>query len=114
SVDKAADGDLLRIIGPTGALTLSIGIDPTGVHLVLEAATLSIRASGDLSLVAERLDLTGRKGVRLHSEADGIVSCAGELRVEAAAETIVATKGDIGLQANDDVRLEGERIYLNS
>ena len=46
SVDKAADGDLLRIIGPTGALALSIGIDPTGVHVVLEAATLNLYFEG--------------------------------------------------------------------
>ena len=90
-------------------------------HLELEggfsAATdasrekLTITAPGGEVLL--RLTFSA-EGARLElDQPDLTLSVAGRLRLEGETVAVRARRGDVELEANDDVRLRGERIRLN-
>jgi len=104
-IEPAADGHHLRLIGPTGGQSLEIIVTPQGPVLRLGSG-LRIELAGALSVDAERLALHGRNGVTLSS--------GGEVSIEAATHlTAKADLGDVRVKANDDLRLDGERILMN-
>ena len=66
---------------------------------------LSLKTDGDLALSARRIDLNATEGMSL--------TTAGDLKTTGRTQTIVADLGDVKLKANDDVRLNGERVLVN-
>lgn len=76
-----------------------------------EARSLTITAPGGDVLL--RLLLT-TEGARLELEQpDLTLSVAGRLQLEGDTVAVRARRGDVQLEASDDVRLRGERIRLN-
>jgi uncharacterized protein (DUF2345 family) len=77
---------------------------------------------GDLRLVVPQTLSIEAKQIDLVSDGDLSLRAGGEIRLESAFETKVqahsvgirAKLGDVKIDANDDVRLEGERIRMNS
>ena len=111
-LQRTAAGGILRLFGRDGAAPLTVEITAAGPVLRLGSG-LAILADGALSLAADTIELSARRGVRIAS-GDGIELCAaGELRAEAAGQSLIARQGDVVVRANDDVRLNGERIKLN-
>lgn len=104
-IEPAADGHHLRLIGPAGAQSLEIIVTAQGPVLRLGSG-LRIELAGVLSVDAERVALHGRNGVALTSGA--------EVTVDATTHLIARTElGDVKIKANDDLRLDGERILMN-
>ena len=104
-IEPAADGHHLRLIGPAGAQSLEIVVTSQGPVLRLGSG-LRIELTGELAVDAERVALHGRSGVALTS--------GGEVAITAA--THLSAKADLGevrVKANDDLRLDGERILMN-
>lgn len=122
AIQQQPGGDTLAVHAPDGELCVSISLTPEGPHVELRACSLNIAAEGDLRLGANRLtieaasDLTVRAGGDLHQEAGGDVRVAaqGSFRSAAFDQRHEATTGNLELEANDDVSLEGERVRLNS
>ncbi len=79
-----------------------------GDELVLDClgGRTRLRSQGALALEAEQLSLSATQDLRLHS--------GGALTLEAATVQVQALRGDVCLTANDDVRLEGERVRMNA
>jgi hypothetical protein len=96
--ESAADSRL-DVYAPAGGIILRMRLLPEGPVLEIEGVSLSVATRGDLRLSAERLLLTAR--------GDAEIACGGNL-------TLRAETGDVRIKANDDVRLDGERIALNS
>lgn len=105
--------DVLRVEGEDGRLHVEVVVTESGARLELGGADVRIRSSGDLSLDAERVSITGRERVTVRSEGDLDLEVAGVLRSEAHAQRLIARRGDTTIYANDDVRLDGERIRMN-
>ncbi len=103
----------LRITDRNGGLGITISVREDGVILHLERADLAIRADGNLELSAERLHLHGRSGLALSSDGDLEVEASGDITSAGRIQHIKATRGNVNVEANDDVRLEGERVRLN-
>ena len=99
------EGNAVRIVGPGGDLLLTVLLTPSGPVLRFEGARLSLETSGDLALNARHVSIHGREGVRISSE--------GDFESRARIQDITATLGNVNLRANDDVKLDGERILLN-
>lgn len=104
-IEPAADGHHLRIVGPGGGQSVEIVVTPQGPVLRLGSG-LRIELVGDLAVDAERVVLHGRNGVTLTSGAEVAIAAATHL-------TAKADLGDVRVKANDDLRLDGERILMN-
>jgi hypothetical protein len=89
-------------------------IDLRGGHLATrDAEGRSLTITGPSGAVLLRL-IFGLEGVRLELEQpDLTVSVAGRLELEGETVAVRARRGDVQIEANDDVRLRGERIRLN-
>lgn len=88
---------------PRAQLTLQ------GDELVLDCfgGRTRLRMQGALTLEAEQLTLSATKDLRLQSGGDIHLQAEGNLQMQ-------ALRGDVCVTANDDVRLEGERIRMNA
>jgi hypothetical protein len=93
-----ASGAVLRLAGPRVVLEAEGTLDLRCARFEVNAESIALEASGDVSLTAGR----------------GMAFAAGhDASVSAQAVTVAARRGDVALVANDDVALNGERVLLN-
>ncbi len=109
-----ADHQELRLRAPDGRMCLAITLTPAGPIVQVQAAALAVITEGDLRLDAGRLDVRTREGMSLHSDGDVVLSTSTKLTTTAFEQRILSTHGDIRMQANDDIRIDGEIIHLNN
>lgn len=116
------DKRALRIADQHGAIELVIELSETGPIVRARAAALHVETSGALSLACERFELRAREGIRMSSDGDLTASVAGDLDCRASRHAhwegqsvrVRASRGEAQIEATDDVRIDGERILLNS
>ncbi|MFO0553966.1 MAG: hypothetical protein U0271_36640 [Polyangiaceae bacterium] len=96
----------LELKAPDGRVCLRIRLTEAGPELEVEAAALSVVSRGSMSLRAERLSIEAEK--------DLAIKAGGTLTTEGRSQHLSATHGDFHVEANDDVRLDGERVRLNA
>ena len=112
-VSTEGDASVLRIVGADGGVSLTVTVTPEGPVLRFDGMGLRLEATGDLALAARRIALHGEDGVAITTGGDALLSAAGTLTTEGRVQVITAVRGDVSVHANDDVKLEGERIRLN-
>lgn len=112
-LERGPDGDLIQLCDARGRLTLSIQVTDSGPVLRFEGQGLRIQAAGELTLEAEELRLHGRKGLNLTTGGDLALVADGDLASEARIQEIRARLGNVNIEANDDVRIDGERVMVN-
>jgi hypothetical protein len=118
----ALSPERLRIADRSGALELEIDLRAEGPVVRVRAAALELAAEGEVSLSCERFELHAREQLRLVSDGDLQTSVAGDLDCRAAGLAhwegrdvrVRARRGEARLEAHDDVRVDGERVLLNS
>lgn len=99
-------GGTLHLHAPDGTLCLTLHLDAAGPRLEVAAHSVAIVAEKNLQMRCEDLEITAQHSISMI--AGGVIS------TEGFAQVMRARTGDIELKANDDVRVDGERIYLNS
>ena len=117
-----AEGRLLSIADAEGRVELEIELRENGPIVRVRATALHVDTEGELSLGCERFELRARESLRLASDGDFSTSVAGDVDVRAAGQAhfegkgirVRARQGEAQLEAHDDVRIEGERVLLNS
>lgn len=122
SLETGAEGDadLIELRDPEGRLELRLRVTPEGPVLEIDAAALRLCAR-DVTVSCERFAIEADRSVALHSggeivqraEGDLAAQSLGEVRVHGASTELRATLGELRLHANDDVRIDGERVRLN-
>jgi hypothetical protein len=105
--------DLLQIVGPKGCPTVIIRVGESGVSVELAGGPVVLNVEGDLRIEAERLQLHARDGLTLSSGRDAALMVGESLTTTAKRQSVTATRGDVSILANDDVRMDGERIRMN-
>ena len=105
--------ELLHIVSAHGGITLTIQMTEDGPVLRFEGANIKLEATGELAVEADRLALCGRSGVSVTSRGDVNIQTPGDLHSAARRQNITATRGNVNLRANDDVKLNGERVMVN-
>jgi len=95
-LERTETGGVLRLVGRDGAERIELAITEEGPVLRLPAG-LSVVVDGELALTADQLSLHARRALRLTSD----------------QQVDIRSGGDVMLRANDDVKLNGERIDLN-
>lgn len=104
----------LTLRAPDGRMCLTIVLHPDGPIVEVAAASLAVTTAGDLRIDAGRLDVHTREGLSLHSNSDIELHAKAAIATTAFEQRLTATHGDIRVQANDDVRIDGELIHLNA
>jgi uncharacterized protein (DUF2345 family) len=112
-IDQGLQEDRLVITGADGRVSLTITVTDQGPVLHLEGAGLMIRTDGNLAINAKSLAIHGRDGIALTSGGDAHICVDGDLTTRARIQNITAELGNVNVQANDDVRIDGERILMN-
>ena len=96
-----------------GATSLTIRLTAAGPVVELTGASLTLKVDGDLALAARRLMLHGAEEVSISSDADFRMVAGGSLVTQGRRQEVTATHGDVKVYANDDVKMDGERIRMN-
>jgi uncharacterized protein (DUF2345 family) len=112
-LERGAGGDRLSIVGAQGEVRAMIEISADGAVLRLGGDKLTIRAEGALAIDAQRIAIHAREGMALTTGGDLVLQADRDLYSNARAQNITADLGDVKIRANDDVRLNGERVRSN-
>ena len=103
-VVRAADG--------TPRMTLTISASEILLDCVSGATRL--RIAGALTVDADRVELSATHDMALRCGGDLTLAAGGRIDAVAERVSLEATRGDASITANDDVRIEGERIRMNA
>lgn len=112
-LERSPCEDVVSFVGRDGRVSVVIHVTEQGPVLRFEGARLAIQAAGELSLEADHLSLHARKGLRVSSGGNLALHASGDLESTARIQTITADLGNVSLKANDDVKLNGERVLVN-
>lgn len=112
-IRRGDDLDTLELVGRDGKVVFAVEVSERGPVLRFEGPGLTLRAAGDLSLEAETLSLRAEKALSLQSGGDLHIHAEGDLHSSARVQRIQAELGDVSIDANDDVRIDGERVLVN-
>ena len=121
-LDAPQRRDEVRIVAPNGMLCLKIHMEQDGPRIEVAGQDLRVRAEGDLHFDCARFEVNASSDVSLSSGGDITqkargdlnLTAQGDLKSAAFAQEIRATRGDVHVVANDDIRIDGERVRLNS
>ena len=111
-LERTESGGILRLVTADGAQPLEIEVGPNGPLLRLRAG-LGIVVEGTIAVSAQSVALTARDAISMTSGGGITLRAEGDLTSEARDQALIARLGDVAIRANDDVRLNGERIKLN-
>lgn len=111
----------LRIRGVDGDVELEVVLTESGPRLRFKAADIALEADGKVQVDCDEFHVRAASGIIHETDGnmgervagDAVTVVKGDLRVSARTAGVRATRGDVRLKANDDVKLEGERIMLN-
>jgi len=106
--------DILRLTTADNKVCLQIILTPKGPVVELQSASLTLAAQKDIKLTCESLEIETKKELAIKSGGSIKQLAQGPIETEGFSQSIVARRGDVAVKANDDVRIDGERIRLNS
>ncbi len=104
-VTSEQEHDRVVLIGKTGRIELTLEITESGAKVVVDAADLAIRAKNKVAVECDTFEVSARQFVARATQS---------ATIEAPDAAMHATEGDLSLRANDDVKINGERVLLNS
>lgn len=116
TADPARQGahDELVLSAGNGRICLRVTLGPEGPAVSIEAASLSIQSRGAIELSGREVSIESEEGLRLRSGGSIAVEAEQAMSLRAREQHLEATHGDVHVEANDDVRLDGERVRLNA
>ena len=103
----------LRIIGIDGNVSLRIYLTEQGPVIDLKAAAFRIQADQQIQLESPQIHIKAGEKLTLSSEGDLSQEVKGDIHSKARIQNIEADLGNVNIKANDDVKLDGERVKLN-
>jgi uncharacterized protein (DUF2345 family) len=112
-LERARGGDRLSIVAADGQVRAMIEISADGAVLRLGGEKLTIQTEGALAIDAQRVAIHARQGMALTTGGDLVLRADGDVHSNARVQNITADLGDVKIKANDDVRLNGERVRSN-
>lgn len=97
TVTPEEGADLVEVRGSEGQVELRIRLTPEGPVLQMESVRLQLKASESVDVECKNFQVRASESVDMHSE--------GGMRLSGEA--------DVRVDANGDVVVKGEKIYLN-
>ncbi len=116
------DEELLVVHNPQGEIELAVRFTAAGPVLNFSAAAFNLQTPGDVKINCRKLLVNSTEAIELNSGGNMVQKINGEKTTqvrgksfyEAHTVAIKSRRGNVNVKANDDVRLDGERIKLNS
>ncbi len=113
--------DVVQVRNAQGLTLFTIEITEQGTNLNIEAKNINLVAEDKLNLSANEVTIDSRKKTVLINRGDYENKIEGNCNIETMGDSlniakthlIKASLGDVKLQANDDIKLNGERVKLN-
>ena len=106
-------GEQIILRAPDGEVQLKITVTEDGPLLHFRAAALQLESEGALRVDCEDLEIRARGNIDQQANGDLVQLAKGDLNIRADRCHMSARRGDVRVWANDDVRLNGERVKLN-
>jgi lipopolysaccharide assembly outer membrane protein LptD (OstA) len=111
----------LRLLDGKQNLQLTIRINDAGLELDVNAQKLNIHAEKELNISADKINIAAANQLNLHSagnmvqrvEKDFLTETTGTHKNVAKVQKLTASLGNVELKANDNIKLDGERVLLN-
>ena len=113
-VVQAHSGQSLVVQSADGQARLRVTLADGELVVECLGGRTRLHATGALALSADTLALEARGSMQLCAGGDLQVRAGGRVDLQAGELSLEATRGDALLTANDDVRIEGERIRMNA
>jgi hypothetical protein len=104
-VTSAPDHERVVLVSGTGRVELTLEITASGAKVVLDVADVELRASREVAVACDTFKVAARRFE---------VDAAEVATITAKDAALTATEGDVAITANDDVKVNGERVLLNS
>ncbi len=111
----------LRLVDESKNVLLTIQMSPSGLILNLNAFQLNFNALDKIAFSAREISMEARENMTLKTGGDlsQVVQGNSETHVDgdsiqtARIQKITAELGNVEIKANDDVKIDGERVKLN-
>jgi uncharacterized protein (DUF2345 family) len=118
-IDKVADE--IKLLGKDQELQLVISIKKEGLIVNVNASQLNINSTDELNLSSKKINIEASEQINIKSEGnlvqqiakDCLTETAGTNKNIARVQKLTATLGNVEIKANDDLRLDGEKVLLN-
>jgi len=113
--------DIVSVRNAEGLTLFTIEVSDQGASLNIEAENINLVAAKKLNLSAADINITSNKELHITSEGNLFQQVKGNKTIKTHGENFETAKshhikaflGDVKLSANDDVKLNGERVKLN-
>lgn len=111
----------LKILNKNKVIQLVISVRNDELILNLNAVKLNINASDELNFTGRKINIDATEQINIKTAGnmiqeitkDSLMEVGGTNKMIAQIQKITANLGNVELKANDDVRLDGERVKLN-
>jgi len=115
------EADVVQVRNAQGIPLFTIEVSEQGTNLIVSAENIQVNAKKDLSFTAENVSIKSRNETKMECGGNLIhkimgnatTSIEGDNVQEAKTQLVKANLGDVKIKANDDVKLNGERVKLN-
>jgi hypothetical protein len=104
-VTSDEDRERVVVLNARGGVELTLELTERGARLVLDAADVELRATRAVAVACDTFTIAARTFE---------VEASERAVITAADAALTATTGDVAITANDDVKVNGERVLLNS
>lgn len=113
--------DIMTISGVDDQVELQITFTGQGPKLCFKSADVAISSPGKVAIDCAEFHLKAAKGIKQETNGTLRQDIGGDVRTVARGDLenyarvckLKAVKGNVNLEANDDVKLDGERVLLN-
>jgi hypothetical protein len=114
ALESGAAQEKLQLRAPGGEMCLEIRLARHGVEVSIAAAEIALSTKSSLRVDCQSIAFNAQEDIAISSQGSLRLASAKQLSIESRSVAVASTLGDLSLCANDDVRIEGERIRLNS
>lgn len=105
--------ELLTVAAPGGEVELRVTFGPRGPVLHFEQAAVQLHTDADLDLRCRSFNVEAAESISLRTAGDLRLRAGHDASLSAQAMELRGRRGEVLLQANDDLVLNGERVLLN-
>jgi hypothetical protein len=103
----------LRLLDDRQNMVLSIKMTDGGLVVNLQAFQLNLTALDELNFFSKKIKMAASEDFSIETGGNFTQKTVGDAQNSARSHQITADLGNVNVKANDDVRLDGERIKLN-